>query len=256
MRIIGQIFQPAIDFILPERCNSCGVIVHGQGGFCAECWQQLVFLAPPWCNSCATPIPFEGEGAALCASCISRPPKHDGIRAAVAYGDAAAAVVLKFKYGGRIGLAKLIAQHLRRHMAELKADNLIIAPVPLHWTRLWSRGYNQSALIARELSNDSQVPGIPDLLLRTRRTPPLRGMAAKERQQTVAAAFSINPRHADQLSGRRVILVDDVYTSGATSDACVRLLKKYGASEVLIFCWARVIAEAQELEPAFASLVA
>ena len=198
------------------------------------------FLAPPWCSSCALPFAFEQSGESRCATCLASPPVHDGIRAVVAYDEVSRQVVLKLKYGGKIGLAKMIAAQLVRHLPTEK-EKVIIVPVPLHWTRLWSRSFNQSALIGRELARLGGLKFIPDLLLRTKRTPSMRGQSAKERRRAVGGAFEINPRYANKMSGTNIILVDDVLTTGATADGCVRLLKKTEVDWVQLFCWARVV---------------
>ncbi len=175
-----------------------------------------------------------------CAACIAKPPKHDGIKAAVVYNDISRNVALRLKYGGRIGLAKIIANALRRQVAELP-PGILMTPVPLHWTRLWWRSFNQSGLIASELSKGWQSELVPDILLRTRRTPLLRGLSPRDRREAVNGAFALNPKWQARVKGREIALVDDVYTSGATTDACVRLLKKAGAAKVTIYCWARVL---------------
>jgi ComF family protein len=230
----------ALDLVLPERCPSCGVITPSGGHFCAECWQQLRFLTPPWCASCAAPINFAMDDEQQCASCLSSQPIHDGIRAAVAYSDISRQVVLRMKYGGKIGLAKLIAKHLERY---LPTDGAVyhVVPVPLHWTRLWARGFNQSALIAKSIAGRTGHIFCPDMLLRQKRTPLLRGLSGKERRKTVSTAFALNPKAKEQVKGARILLIDDVLTSGATSQACVKALKKSGAEWVQIFCWARVL---------------
>ncbi len=240
----ADIMRPMLDFVLPERCPSCGEITPAGGSFCAECWQQLHFLSPPWCASCAVPLPFEQPEEQLCASCLANPPIHDGIRAAVAYGDISRQVALKLKYGGKIGLARMIAEHLARHVPEDTA-NLIVAPVPLHWTRLWSRSFNQSALIAQSLARQKHLDYVPDLLVRQKRTPLLRGMTAKERRKIVGKAFAVHPKWNERIKGAHILLVDDVYTSGATSDACIKVMKKADAHWVQLFCWARVLRETQ-----------
>ncbi len=232
--------RPALDIVLPERCPSCGVITPPGGTFCGACWQKLQFLVPPWCASCAVPFAYEQGDDARCAKCLSSAPQHDGIRAVVAYDDVSRQVALKLKYGGKIGLAKMIAAQMLRHLPEDR-DGLIVAPVPLHWTRLWSRSFNQSALIAQELAKIGNLKFAPDLLYRTKRTPSLRGMSAKDRRRAVGKAFAFNPRWQSQVSAARVILVDDVLTTGATSDGCVKVLKKAGADWVQLFCWARVL---------------
>jgi ComF family protein len=235
-----EYLRPALDFVLPERCPSCSAITPAGGTFCVECWQKVHFLGPPWCVGCAVPLPFETDEAQYCATCLTKPPIHDGIRAVAAYGDATAQVAVRLKHGGKIGLAKMIAQQLARHVP-LGEDSPIIVPVPLHWTRLWARSYNQSALIGSALAKEKGLKFIPDLLLRNKRTPLLRGMSQAERRRTVNKAFTLNPKWHDRLSGAHIILVDDVYTTGATANACIKVLKKGGADWVQIFCWARVL---------------
>ncbi len=234
----AQMLRPALDFVLPERCPGCGAITPESGTFCSTCWSRIHFLGPPWCSACALPFAYEQPEEARCADCLAKPPRHDGIRAAVVYDDISRQIVLKLKYGGKIGMAKMIAAQLLRHLPEDRSS-LIVTPVPLHWTRLWSRSFNQSALIGRELARLADLPFVPDMLLRTKRTPSLRGLASKERRQTVSKAFSLNPRWQGRIEGSRIILVDDVLTTGATSDGCVTVLKKAGADWVQLFCWAR-----------------
>jgi ComF family protein len=235
-----------VDFALPERCPSCGSLTAERGVFCATCWNKLHFLGSPSCALCDLPLPYDSGAEQHCGACIARPPRHDGIKAAVAYGDIARHVALRLKYGGRIGLARMIARQLLRHAGDMPADAVLV-PVPLHWTRLWLRSFNQSALIARELAALTGHVHVPDMLRRTRRTTPLGGLSGQERRQMVAGAFAANPARAAMLRGRHIMLVDDVYTSGATTDACVRLLKKQGAVAVTIFCWARVLPQALEM---------
>lgn len=266
-RTIANIANLTIATILPSRCPSCGDIVRNdqtdtimkQSGFCISCWSELKFITPPWCISCARPFEFIEEGVGAehlqCGVCIDTPPNHDGIRAALIYDDINSKVLLKLKYSGRIAIAKLIADHLQRFFhADLQnnlnesGNDMWIAPVPLHWTRLWKRTYNQSALIADamiKIYSDSggsePTSHIVDLLKRVKRTPPLRGNSGKDRKKLLKDAFSLNPKYRQQITGRTIILVDDVYTSGATTDACVKTLKAAGAEKVIIYCWTRVI---------------
>jgi len=237
---LGQIIKPALDFALPERCPACGAITADGSNFCTDCWPKLRFLNPPWCAACALPFSYEQHIGTLCANCLSDPPLHDGIRAVVAYDDLSRQIILRLKYGGKIGLAKLVARQLVRHLPEDRGD-IIVTPVPLHWTRLWSRSFNQSALIAQELARLGAMEYCPDLLQRTRRTPSMRGLSPKQRRKTVSKALAANPGRLERAKGRRIILVDDVLTTGATSEACIKALKKAGAQWVQLFCWARTL---------------
>jgi ComF family protein len=236
----GHIFQTMLNWVLPERCPCCGSITAAGGPFCATCWQRLEFLGPPWCRACATPFEFDRGDDAYCASCIAKPPRHDGIRAAVKYDDLSAQVALRLKYGGKIGLARVIAQQMLRHLPE-ERDQLVITPVPLHWTRIWSRSFNQSALIGNQLAGLSGIEFAPDILVRHKRTPSMRGLDHKRRRKAVGSAFALHPKYKGTIKERKIILIDDVLTTGATSDGCVAVLKRGGANWVQIFCWARAL---------------
>lgn len=227
------------DFALPPRCPGCGAVTGEDHRFCPACWGALRFLAPPWCASCNVPFDYDRGADVRCAECLAHPPRHAGVRAAVAYGDVARTVALRLKYGGRTAFAETIGRQMARLLPS-QAD--LIVPVPLHRWRLWSRGFNQAALIAASLSRAGGMPSDPLLLRRTKATPPLRGMGARARARAVAGVFRVvDPRH--RLRGKAVVLVDDIHTSGATSDGCTRVLLRAGVASVTILCWARVLSE-------------
>ena len=226
------------DLALPPRCPGCGAVTGEDHRFCAACWGTLRFLAPPWCAACHAPFAYDRGPESLCATCHARRPRHAGVRAAVAYGDVARTVALRLKYGGRTAFAETVARQMVRLMPE-QADLLI--PVPLHRWRLWSRGFNQAALIAKALTRATGIPNDPLLLRRPRATPFLRAMGARARARAVSGAFSISPDAKERLRGKAVVLIDDIHTSGATTDACTRILLRGGAASVVILCWARVL---------------
>ncbi|MEA3015512.1 MAG: hypothetical protein QOI38_234 [Sphingomonadales bacterium] len=237
--VVRLAVRSAVDFALPPRCPGCGAIVQDEHSFCLPCWSQLVFLGEPCCTRCGLPFEHDGGGEAECGACMADPPRFDRARAAVAYGEIPRKVALKLKYGGRPGVAETMARLMARHLPP--GTGAMLAPVPLHRWRIWKRGYNQAALIAAALARCSGAEAVPDLLERTRATPYLRGMAPRERAQTVRGAFRVAERRRPLLAGREVILVDDVHTSGATAGACARALKKAGAGRVSLLCWARVV---------------
>lgn len=229
-----------VDFALPPRCSGCGAVVGDDHSFCLPCWQSLRFLGEPCCNRCGHPFEY-GEGTETeCGACIAEPPRFDRFRAAVAYGEVARRVVLKLKYGGRPGVAATLARFMSRHLQA--QPDAILVPVPLHRWRIWKRGYNQSALIASALGERSGLAVDNSLLQRVKATPVLRGLGRRERALAVRGAFRVPKERSAALSGRPVILIDDVYTSGATASACAAALKRAGAAEVNILCWARVVA--------------
>jgi ComF family protein len=233
-----------IDFALPPRCPGCGVIAAEDHVFCLSCWQSLHFLGEPCCARCGLPFEYDAGKGAECGACLADPPTFDRLRAAVAYGNIARHVALKLKYGGRPGVARTLAHFMARHVAAGDKDS-ILAPVPLHRWRIWTRGYNQSALVASALADRTGVKADLGLLKRVKATPPLRNMNRRERALAVRGAFALADGRKPSIAGRKVILVDDVFTSGATADACAAVLKRSGAAAVDIICWARVVRTAE-----------
>jgi ComF family protein len=234
------VVRTVVDFALPPRCPGCGAIVQEEHSFCLDCWSDLVFLGEPCCVRCGLPFEHGGGGEAECGACLADPPSFDRARAAVAYGEIPRKVALKLKYGGRPGVAETMARLMARHLPA-SGEGTILASVPLHRWRIWKRGYNQAALIASALARRSGAEATLDLLERTKATPYLRGMGPRERAATVRGAFRVRERHRAAIAGKSVILVDDVYTSGATAGACARALKKAGAARVTLLSWARVV---------------
>jgi len=232
-----------VDFALPPRCPSCGTIVPEPNLFCLPCWQSLAFLGDPCCARCGLPFDYETDADAECGRCLADPPPFVRLRAAVAYGDTARKVALKLKYSGRPGVAETLAHFMARQLPWLGSGEgeALLIPVPLHRWRIWKRGYNQAALIASALSARSGIPAELDLLRRTRATPPLKGLGRRERALTVRGVFAVAKEDRPRLKGRHVILVDDVFTSGATAGACARTLRRAGARSVAVLTWARVV---------------
>ncbi len=229
-----------LDLVLPPRCAGCGASVAEAGALCPACWRDIEFLTPPCCPRCAYPFEFEVSSETLCAACLARPPVYDRGRAVLRYDSGSRSMLLAFKHADRTDLAPLFGRWLARAGAELLAEADLIAPVPLHWTRLWTRRYNQAALLAQRVAAEAGRPFQPDVLIRRKRTAPQKsGRAARTRN--VAGAFAVPARRRAQIEGRRVLLIDDVRTTGATLDGCARALKAAGASGVDVLTLALVV---------------
>ncbi|WP_423142420.1 double zinc ribbon domain-containing protein [Parablastomonas sp. CN1-191] len=238
---------PLIDFVFPPRCPLCGADLAEHGSLCAACWATLAIPGTPCCKTCQRPFPDSQEEGLICAPCLADPPRHAGIAAGTLYNAPSRQLVLSFKHGRKLALAALMARLIAARIPSTGAEpgpDWTLVPVPLHRWRLWKRGYNQAALLAQELARTTGAALVVDGLKRTRPTPSLGGLGKTARSRALRGAIALDPRRRDRIAGRRVLLVDDVLTSGATSDACVAALLRGGASAVTVACFARVLDEA------------
>jgi len=240
---ISDAATTVLDLVFPPRCPLCGEGISAQSGLCARCWSELVIPGEPSCNLCSRPFAADVQHESTCAPCLARPPRHDGIAAATLYNDASRKLVLSLKHGNRIALAPMMARLMAAKLGFVDED-WVIVPVPLHRWRLWRRGFNQAAALGGELAKQCGPAFLVDGLVRNKATPSLGGLNAKARSRALAGAISVNPKRVDRLRNARIVLVDDVLTSGATSDACVSVLQNAGARNVVVACFARVMDEA------------
>ncbi len=241
--LLGAVLHQALDILLPPRCIATGEIVDKQGMISPKFWSELVFIDNPMCAVCGLPFSLPMAVGGLCASCLDHEPRFDKARSCVIYNDASRKIILNFKYGDRLHSIHTFLPWMERAGAELIAESDIILPVPLHRKRLWSRRFNQSALLAQALARHSGKLYAPDTLLREKFTPPQKGLNRKERNDNVKNAFLVSPRHAARIKNKNILLIDDVFTSGATLDACTRTLKDAGAGNVYVLTIARVTRE-------------
>lgn len=227
--------RAVLDFTLPARCAGCGTITDQPHQFCADCWQQVEWLGQGGCAQCG--LPLEATEIDQCGRCLAKPPLIARSRAAMAYGDIARSLVLRLKYSRKVALAETMARAMRP-LIDVAPDTILV-PVPLHRSRLWWRGFNQSGLLAANLAKLSGMEHRPALLTRIRRTRSLKNMNMRQRANEVKSAFRIDP--AAEVKGRHFLLVDDVLTTGSTSEACAKTLLRAGAGRVDLICFARVV---------------
>jgi ComF family protein len=242
--ILRTLKTALVDTVYPPRCLACPAPTDAPHGLCAACWRDTHFIAGSACSRCGLPLIGEADAAdpetGLCESCIRQPPAWDRGAAAVLYAGAGRRVVLALKHGDRLDMVGALAGWMARAGAPLLAEAELVAPVPLHWRRLIRRRYNQSAELARRLARDAGRPLAVDLLTRTRATTPQEGMNRAARRANQAEAFRVAARQRARIEGRRVLLIDDVLTSGATLSACADACRAAGAARIDVLVLARV----------------
>jgi len=233
----------AADLALPPQCLGCDTPTGGHGGLCARCWSKLRLIEKPYCARLGVPFAYDIGPGALSAEAIADPPPFDRCRAVAAFDDTARALVHGLKYRDRLDLAAWMAAWMRRAGGELVNDADAIVPVPLHNRRLWWRRYNQSALLSGAIARAASRPLLTRVLKRIRPTEQQVGLTHDQRDKNVRGAFRVADGERPQVDGKRILLVDDVYTTGATAKAATRALLRAGTAAVDVLVFARVVHE-------------
>jgi ComF family protein len=237
LRGVGRV---VLDAALPPLCPACRRPVADDGGLCPGCWSQLSFITPPYCERLGIPFAYDPGPGVLSMQAIADPPAYQRARAAVRYDEIARTLVHALKYGDRLDLAPTLGRWMVAAGAPLLAEADALVPVPLHWRRLWWRRFNQSAALAEVIAARVNLP-VAHALARVKATRQQVGLTASERALNVQGAFRVPEAARADVKGRRLVIVDDVLTSGATIDACSRVLLRAGAATVDVLVFARVV---------------
>ncbi len=236
---VRAVLRTVLDLALPPLCPACRDPVEGQA-LCPACWSKLSFISRPYCERLGIPFVYDPGPGILSMEAIADPPAYQRARAAVRFDEISRALVHALKYGDRLDLAPMMGRWISHAGRELLAEADALIPVPLHWRRLWARRFNQSAMLAAAISTARGVPVAAGALKRVKPTAQQVGLSRTERAANVQGAFRVPPEGRGAVAGRRLVLVDDVLTSGATVDGCARALLRAGAANVDVLIFARV----------------
>jgi ComF family protein len=240
---VRRAFEVAVGLVYPPTCIACQAATRDAHALCAACWSRLRFIERPYCERLGIPFPVDWGQALLSPAALAEPPVFQRARAVALYDDTARALVHRLKYGDRLELARALGGMMARAGAEVIAEADVIVPVPLHALRLWRRRFNQAMALASVVSRAVAVPCDPFLLARVKRTRPQVGLTRAQRQENLQGAFRVPADAKARLKGRRVLLVDDVLTTGSTANAAARALLRGGAANVDVLSFARVAQE-------------
>lgn len=237
---VFKLIHYPLNFLLPPRCLLCYERSTDPQGICFKCWQSLDFICDPYCQLCGSPFEFKVEENLVCAPCLDDAPSFDRARSSVVYTTTSRHILMGFKHGDMLQVAKILARWMGHTGAEFLKEADLIVSVPLHPLRLIWRQYNQAAILVNELAKIANKPRQNEILKRCRYTPSQGKKTLKERQKNIKAAFKVNPKYNEAVQGKRILLVDDVLTTGATVEECSKVLKKAGARSVDVLTFARV----------------
>ena len=243
--VTGSAGRALVDLIVPALCLSCQAPLGSHDAICAACWRAVRFIRTPLCDRLGIPMPYDTGGTVISGAALADPPEWDRARAVAHFDPVLQRMIHGFKYADRHDARRLFGRWLAGAGAGLLDDAEMLVPVPLNRWRLLSRKFNQAGLLAQEVSRLSGVMVEPMLLRRIKATRAQVGQSAAERRRNLAGAFAIRPADRDRLSGRRVVLIDDVITTGSTAAACARVLRRAGAARIDVLALAMVTDESR-----------
>jgi len=242
-RPVSTLREKALNALFPPQCAACSQMTERHGALCQECWSKLVFLADPCCQRCGFPFEFDTGAGILCPACLNESPAFAMARSVLRYDELSRAIIIPFKYHDQTDLIPACAAWLARAGQPFLHGCEALVPVPISYKRLVRRTYNQAGLLAGALGKQCGLPVLHEALTRIKKQIPQEGLTRKEREKNVQGAFAVQPKHANQVRGKTLVLVDDVMTTGATLNECTRALLEAGARDVYVLTLARTLKE-------------
>ncbi|MFO1151584.1 MAG: ComF family protein [Alsobacter sp.] len=236
----GIAARAVADLLYPPSCLACRAAVGSAHALCPGCWRSMPFIEPPFCERLGTPFALDLGPGLVSPAALADPPVFGRARAVARHDGPARDLVHRLKFSDRIDMAGPMGLWMARAGAGLTADADALVPVPLHPLRFWRRRYNQSMLLAQAISRHCRVPTHPDWLARVKATRPQVGLTRSERAENLQGSFRVPGGRRAQVAGARIVLVDDVLTTGATANAAARVLLRAGAARVDVLTFARV----------------
>jgi ComF family protein len=236
-----KLLSQLVSLLFPCKCLLCNTLTQGDTMLCTSCWSKLEFITEPKCRSCSLPFSFDLSASNLCASCLGQPPYFDSAFALLKYNKHSKVIIHKLKYADQLHIARCFAKLIVTRLSDEIAGYHIVIPVPLHRKRLLSRRYNQAAVLGSNIAKLAKLQFLANALVKKRHDVQQTKLTRDERMKNVLGSFSFEPRYKKRLLGKRVILIDDVHTTGTTLSECSRILKKSGCAEVYAITLARVI---------------
>jgi ComF family protein len=240
-QLARQAWTGLVNFVTPPKCLACNGALGEGATLCATCWSKLNFIETPVCDVLGTPFPYDPGPGAISPAALTEPPPWNRARAAVAYDEKSRKLVHALKYGDRMEAGFFMAAQMARAGRALLENADVIVPVPLHRWRLWQRRFNQAAFLSQQLAKGSGLPFAFDALRRVRYSRSQVGLKAEERRKNVSRIFAVSSEGMALVAGSRVLLIDDVMTTGATAASCANVLKKAGAAQVDVLTFALVL---------------
>ncbi len=241
LAFIKSILQYTVDFLLPPRCLLCYERSLDPTSVCANCWKDLNFISDPLCMTCGIPFDYQMGESFSCVTCLDFPPRFRKMRSAVIYNDASRQLIMNFKHGDMLQLVPLLSKWMFLAGQNIIHPNHLIIPVPLHKKRLLKRQYNQAALLANHIAKSAGIPKENEALVRIRYTESQGKKNHKERVKNIQSSIEVHPDFRTQLAGKHILLIDDVYTTGATIDECCKALHMAGVESIDVLAFARAV---------------